>query len=336
MMASCDAGEEAAPDKPRSYDFVVAADGSGDFTSVQAAFDAVKFNQGERTYIYVKNGEYKEVLTLEKNKDNITLIGESKDGVLLTFDNYASKVNPATGEEYGTSGSSSTYIYGDGFYARDITFENSSGPVGQALAVYLGGDRAIFEDCRFLGNQDTVYGGRCRQYFVGCYIEGTTDFIFGPSTAYFESCELYTRGGSAITAASTESYVAFGYIFNHCKISGSGDNITTLGRPWRPFAAVTFMNTEMGGCIKPAGWDNWGDPANEETVRYKEYQNTGPGASTVSRVDWTNYLTPTEATSYTPEKIFKTTYTDPPADDHWVPASTIEEVAQFLTDTSND
>jgi pectinesterase len=329
ILLSCEADDIISEPEP-IYDFVVAQDGTGDFTSVQEAFDAIKFLEEKRTLIFIKKGTYKEVLTLPKAKNNVTIIGEDADEVILTYDNYASKINPENGEEYGTSGSSSTYIYGDNFYACNVTFENSSGPVGQALAIYIGGDKAVFTNCRFVGWQDTMYGGRGRQYFKDCYIEGSTDFIFGPSTAFFENCDLYTKGGSAITAASTEDYVTYGYVFKNCTITGSGSNITTLGRPWRLYAAVAFIKTEMSDAIKPEGWNNWGNPDNELTARYAEYSNSGEGAKTSQRVDWVEFLTPAESLDYTPANVLKTTYSNPPVTDNWNPAVVIEATDELL------
>lgn len=320
--------KEKAENSP-TYDYVVAKDGSGDFESVQEAFDAVKSNQEETTVIFVKNGTYKEVLTLPENKNNISLIGESESEVILTFDNYASKINPETNEEYGTSGSSSTFIHGNGFYAENITFENSAGPVGQALAIYISGDKVVFVNCSFLGWQDTLYAGESRQYFKNCYIEGSTDFIFGPSTTFFDNCELYAKGGSAITAASTEEYVDYGYVFKDSKITGSEDNNTTLGRPWRPFASVAFINTEMSGSIQPRGWDNWGNEDNEETARYVEFNSSGEGATPEQRVDWADQLSEAEAQEYTIENVLGTTYTNPPNTDNWDPRERIEEMKKF-------
>jgi pectinesterase len=330
-MFSCsdsDAGskepDEDTDKEKFTYDIVVAQDGSGDYVTVQEAFDAIPKFKSERTVLFVKNGVYKQVITLEKDKNNVSLIGESVDKVILTYDNYSSKVNPLTNEGYGTSGSSSCFIKGLGFYAKNITFENSSGPVGQALAIYIQGDKAVFTNCKFLGFQDTMYGGDARQYFKDCYIEGSTDFIFGGSTAFFDNCELYTKGGSAITAASTKDYVNFGYVFNQCKITGIGEHITTLGRPWRPYAAVAFINTEMSKAIKPVGWDNWGKTQNESTARYIEYNSTGNGAYPNERVKWMEYITTDQAKLYTMENVLKTTYSNPPIIDNWNPNKLID------------
>ncbi|SHM61057.1 pectinesterase [Chitinophaga jiangningensis] len=301
----------------------VAQDGSGNYTTIQQAFNAVPDNSSNRTVIYIKNGTYKEVLTLASSKKNVTIVGESVNGVKLTYDNYASKINPATGAAYGTSGSSSTFIRAEGFYAVNITFENSSGPVGQALAIYIAGDKAVFNNCRFLGRQDTYYGGNCRQYLKNCYLEGTTDFIFGPSTAVFESCKLYSYGGSAITAASTESYVPYGFVFLKCNISGAAGAKTDLGRPWRPYAAVAYLNTAMTSVINTAGWNNWGNAANESTARYGEYRNNGDGSNIDGRPAWIHRITTAEAAGYTVLNVLKTTYTNPVTTDNWNPGTVI-------------
>lgn len=318
-----DEDPDKSPEEEPEYDYVVAPDNSGDFTSVQEAFDAVPDNSAERIAVYVKNGTYEEVITLDQNKNNVSLIGESVEGVILTYDNYSGKENPDTGETYGTTNSASFFIYGENFYAHNITFENAAGPVGQALAISIrgdyGGDKAVFDNCRFLGHQDTLFGSEGRQYFKDCYIEGTTDFIFGSSTAFFDNCHLHTKGGSAITAASTEAYVAFGYVFSNCKITGTNNHITTLGRPWRPYAAVAYLNTEMSASVKPEGWDNWGNEENEETARYAEYNSTGDGAAPGQRVAWIKFLTDEEAKLYTVENVLKTTYSDPPVVDNWNP-----------------
>ncbi|MBN1127825.1 MAG: hypothetical protein JXA71_02490, partial [Chitinispirillaceae bacterium] len=216
------------------YDMTVAKDGSGSHSTVQAAFNAVPKNSATRTVIYIKNGSYKEKLTLETDRKNVTVIGQSRDNVKLTWDDYSGKV--VNGETIGTSTSRSTYIKAEGFCAVNLSFENSAGPVGQALAIYIGGDKAIFYNCKFLGRQDTYYAGNCRQFIRNCYIEGTTDFMFGPSTTWFDSCQIYSYGGTAITAASTEQYVTYGYVYRYCTISGASGVSTALGRPWRPYA----------------------------------------------------------------------------------------------------
>jgi pectin methylesterase-like acyl-CoA thioesterase len=191
---------------------------------------------------------------------------------------------------------------------KNLTIENNAPQLGQAVALHTEGDRLRFVHCRFLGNQDTIYTGaeRTRLYFSHCYIEGTTDFIFGPSTALFDDCELRSKRNSYITAASTPRGVPFGYVFRRCKLTAApGVTQVYLGRPWRPYGAVAFLHCEMGSHIRPEGWQNWGNPANEQTARYAEYGNTGPGANTEGRVGWSKLLTPEEASGYTPEHLFR-------------------------------
>jgi pectinesterase len=206
----------------------------------------------------------------------------------------------------GTSGSSSFYVYGDDFSAENITFENSSGPVGQAVAIQVIGDKAHFKNCRFLGYQDTLYtyGYSSRQLYENCYIEGTTDFIFGSSTAYFKECEIYCKkGGSYITAASTPESTKYGYIFKDCKITAEEGASYYLGRPWRPYAKTVFINCDLGKHIKPQGWDFWGKESNKETAFYAEYKNLGIGFKPQERVSWSHQLTKDEAEKYTIEEV---------------------------------
>ncbi|MEZ4884004.1 MAG: pectinesterase family protein [Chitinophagales bacterium] len=282
------------------FDFVVAADGSGDFLTVQEAINAVPALRKNRTNIFIKNGVYKEKLVLPSSASNVSFIGEDLEKTILTFDDFAQKKN-RFGEDIGTSGSSSFFIFGDGFSAKNITFENSAGPVGQAVAVRVTGDRAKFENCRFLGFQDTLYlnGKDSRQYYKNCYIEGTVDFIFGASTGVFDSCAIFCKTKGYITAASTLQETKVGYVFRNCKVYGDApEQGVFLGRPWRPYAQTVFLFCELSNIIQPTGWDNWGNPNNEKTAYYAEYGNTGMGAATDERVDWSHILTEEEAKEY--------------------------------------
>ena len=292
------------------YDIVVDANGTGNFKTVQEAFNAVPSLKTTETKIFIKNGVYKEKLELAFDKNNITLIGESREKVVLTYDDYASKPN-GTGGTIGTSGSASFIITGNDFKAKNITFENSSGPVGQAVAVRIDGDRVIFEDCNFLGFQDTLYprADTSRQYYKNCYIEGTTDFIFGASTAVFDQCEIFAKkGGSYLTAANTPQSNLYGFVFLNCKLtSDSGNNTYYLGRPWRNYARTVFLKCEMSSHIKPAGWHNWGKPEAETTSFYAEYQSTGTGANSEARVSWSHQLS---AEKFKKEYSMKAIYKD--------------------------
>lgn len=293
----------------RRYDYVVAKDGSGDFFTVQEAIDAIPdFRKNARTRVYIRNGVYKEKLILPESKINVTFIGEDVEKTILTFDDYAQKKN-VFGENKGTSGSSSFYVYGHDFHAENITFENSAGPVGQAVAIFVAGDRAAFRKCRFLGNQDTMYnyGKNSRQYYEDCYIEGTVDFIFGSSTAYFKNCEIHAkRNGSFITAASTPQGKPFGYVFDHCRITvADGVDKLFLGRPWRPYAQTVFMYCELPAAIVPEGWNDWGKDHLDKTCFYSEYGCSGPGADMSKRVKWSKKLNAKKAAAFSVENVLR-------------------------------
>ena len=285
---------EAVPElKPylRHYDLVVAKDGSGDFFSVQEAIDAVPdFRKGKRTTILVRKGVYKEKIVIPESKMHISLIGE--DGAVLSYDDYAKKLN-RFGEEKGTSGSASCYIYGSDFYAENITFENTAGPVGQAVACLVSADRAYFKKCSFLGFQDTLYTYRkgSRQYYEDCYIQGTVDFIFGWSVAVFNRCHIHSLGKGYVTAPSTDQHQAYGYVFYDCQLTADeGVEKVYLSRPWRPYAKAVFIRCNLGKHITPEGWNNWRNPNNEKTAFFAEYQSTGEGAHLSKRVPYAHLL----------------------------------------------
>ena len=209
-------------------------------------------------------------------------------------------------------------VLGDDFSAENITFQNTSGDHGQALALRSDGDRAVFNHCRMLGWQDTLRVDDGRDYFTNCFIAGRVDFIYGSATAVFDHCEIQSRNGGHVTAANTPKDQPFGFVFMNCRLTGDpqpwvGANgipantnqppMADLGRPWRPYASVTYLNCELGGHIKPEGWNNWRNPTNELTARYAEYNSSGPGANPDKRFKWTKQLTDDEAKNYTIEKI---------------------------------
>jgi pectinesterase len=288
------------------YDFIVDQNGTGDFKTVQEAINHVPDLRKNRTTIFIKTGTYHEKLIIGPTKTNLTLIGENATNTILTFDDYASKKN-IFGEEIGTSGSSSTYVFAEGFIAKNITFENTSGLVGQAVAIRIDGDKVIFDNCRFLGFQDTLYphGENSRQYYRNCYIEGTVDFIFGWSTVIFYHCEIYCKEKGYTTAASTTENTKYGFVFMDCKITGSTpENSFYLGRPWRPFAKTVFINCFLDKQIKSEGWHNWDKPDAEHTAYYAEYNSLGPGAKSSERVPWSHQLSDQDLKNYSIEKIF--------------------------------
>ncbi len=283
----------------KEYDFVVAQDGSGDFRTVQEAIDAVPDFRKQSTRIFIRKGFYREKIIIPDTKHSLTLIGEDKHKTILSFNNFASRKS-ILGDEIGTSGSASIYICPDNFRAENITFENAAGPIGQAVAIIVRSDRASFINCRFLGFQDTLYTHKIgsKQYYNNCYIEGTVDFIFGSSIAYFDECEIYCKQDGYITAASTPEDQTHGYVFYRCEIEGENKNSFYLGRPWRPFAHVVFIECHLGETIKAEGWHNWGKTSNEDSVKYGEYKNEGKGANPLKRVPWSKQLNRNDLQKY--------------------------------------
>lgn len=281
---------------------VVARDGSGDYRTIQEAVESVRAFMDYTVNIYIKAGTYKEKLVVPSWVRNVQFIGEDVNTTVITYDDHAN-IN-----KMGTFRTYSVKVEGTGITFSNLTIENNAAQLGQAVALHTEGDKLKFLNCRFLGNQDTIYTGkeRTRVYFADCYIEGTTDFIFGPSTALFERCTIYSKRDSYVTAASTPADVEYGYVFKDCKLTAApGITKVYLGRPWRPYAATVFMNCELGNHILAAGWHNWKNPDNEKTARYAEYQNRGEGAATAERVSWSRQLTAKEAKQYTLENIFK-------------------------------
>jgi pectinesterase len=280
----------------------VAPDGTGDYRTIQEAVMAVRDFMQVPATIFIKNGTYHEKLLVPLQKTNITLLGESKEGTIITFGDYSGDA-----EKHSTYTSATVRVEGNDFTAENITFENSAGRVGQAVALHVEGDRATFRNCRMLGNQDTLFLAveNSRQYYQDCYIEGTTDFIFGSSTAVFERCTIFSKTNSYITAASTWPRQPFGLVFLNCKLTaGPEAKKVYLGRPWRPNARTVFLNTEMGEHIAPTGWENWGKVSNEATAYYAEFGSIGPGANAKDRVKWSRQLTAREAKQYTLKNIF--------------------------------
>lgn len=285
----------------------VSQDKASKYKTIQAAIDIVPVNNAKPITIYVKAGIYKEVVTVDTRKNNIRLIGEDPLKTVITFNNHRG-IKLANGDTLNTWTCASMFIYADNFEARNITFENNAGfTAGQAVALRIEGNRNAFENCRFVGNQDVLFlsGNGVKQYFKNCYIEGTTDFIFGASTAVFDSCHIHSKKNSHITAASTNSIVPFGFVFLNCKLTADSTiNKVSLGRPWTPTASVTYINCWMDKHIISDGWNNWKNPANETTVRYSEYNSTGPGGNVSGRVKWSRQLSDSDLNKYTLDNIF--------------------------------
>jgi pectinesterase len=287
------------------YVFTVAKDGTGDFKFIQDAIDAMRVFPLAPITLYIKNGVYNEKIELPANNTDVTFIGESVEKTIITFNDYSGRGRTNTFTSYKAK------ISGNRFVAENITFVNAAGPVGQALSLYVDADKAVFKNCRFIGNQDTIYaaGENARQYFLDCYIEGTTDFIFGPSTALFQNCTIKAKADSYITAANTPQGKKFGFVFLNCTITADSTvKKVYLGRPWRAYSNTVFIHSELPAQIAPEGWNNWGNAQNEKTAFYAEYQCTGAGAKVKGRVPWSKQLTDKESKEYTIENILGNSY----------------------------
>ena len=287
----------------RQDTIVVSRDGTGNFRTLQEAIESARAFMDYTVTIYVRNGVYKEKVIVPSWVENIDIIGEDRDKTIITYDDHAN-IN-----KMGTFRTYTVKVEGSDITFKNLTIENNAAQLGQAVALHTEGDRLKFINCRILGNQDTIYTGAkfTRLYFKDCYIDGTTDFIFGPSTALFENCMIHSKRNSYVTAASTPKEAKYGYIFKHCKLTAEpGVDKVYLGRPWRPYAYTLFIECELGKHIVSAGWHNWGKQSNEETARYMEYKNTGEGANASERVAWSKQLTKKEAEAVTVDAIFRT------------------------------
>lgn len=295
--------QEQEQKQEREWDIVVDRNGRGDFRNVQDAVNSIRaFDPAGPTTVFIMDGVYKEKIVIPTHVTGVLFVGESVERTIITWDDHANI------DKMGTFRTYTLLVRGNDITMENLTVENSALPLGQAVALHAEGDRLVFRGCRFLGNQDTVYTGRegCRIYFEDCYIEGTTDFIFGPATCWFERCEIFCKKDSFITAASTPQHIEFGYIFNNCTVRLAKEVTKMyLGRPWRSWAMTLFMNCDLPEGIRPEGWDNWRNPENEKTARYMESGNTGAGAKTDGRAGWARQLTAAEAARYTLENVMK-------------------------------
>ncbi|MDF2189561.1 pectinesterase family protein [Paraflavitalea sp. CAU 1676] len=299
--------------QPTTYpsSFTVAQDGSGQFKTIQEAVNAVRDLSQQQVTIFIKKGVYREKLVVPSWKCRISLLGESKDSTIITHADYSGKtypgVDPYGKDKYSTYTSYTVLIQGNDCTVENLTIENTAGRVGQAVALHVEGDRCIITRCRLLGNQDTLYTATetSRQLYRDCYIEGTTDFIFGEATVVFDRCTIKSLSNSYITAAATTPRQAYGFVFLHCTlIADTAAKKVFLGRPWRPYSKTVFLYTHMSGHINKEGWDNWRNPDNEKTVLYAEYQSEGPGAQPTQRVKWSKQLTAKQAKQFTIMNIF--------------------------------
>ena len=286
---------------------VVAQDGSGDFKTVQQAVDHAPPYGNKRLVIEIRPGTYKERVTVPQDRPRVTFLGSDAATTVITFGIGASQVG-------GTFFSSTVDIEGAQFEAANITFENSYGVGTQAVAVSVHSDKAVFKKCRFIGWQDTLYAASGRQFYKDCFIEGHVDFIFGNAAAVFENCEIHSRGKGYVTAQSRITPDgATGYVFYRCRLTDEHEqNTVFLGRPWRPYARVVYLNCWLGEHIRPEGWNNWDKPQDEKTAYFGEYKSTGPGADKNRRAPWAHELSGSEAAAFLPDAFLK-------GSDNWHP-----------------
>ncbi len=269
-------------------EITVAADGSGDFKTITEALEAIRAYMDYRVTVNIKNGEYNEKVIIPSWIENVDFIGEDPEKTIITYNDYAKLDNMGTFRTY------TMRVDGCNLTFKNLTIRNNAGRVGQAVALHTEGTNITFENCRFLGDQDTLFlaGHDSNLSFEDCYIEGTTDFIFGPATAWFDNCQIHSKADSYITAASTPENVGIGFVFKNCRLTADSEvKKVYLGRPWRPYAYTTFTDCDMDSHITPAGWDNWRNPENEKTARYFESGSKGPGANLKDRAKWSRSLT---------------------------------------------
>jgi pectinesterase len=286
---------------PAAMQVVVAADGSGDFKTIQMAVDHAPFvGPGQRLMVEIRPGTYKERVIVPQDRPGTTFLGTDAATTVITAAMSAKEAG-------GTFLSSTVDVEAPGFEAENVTFENTFGVGSQAVAIKVHSDNAEFRKCRFIGWQDTLYAATGRQRYIDSYISGHVDFIFGNATAVFENCEIHSRGDGFITAHSrTAPDLTTGYAFLHCRLTGENTKSGVyLGRPWRPYSRVVFIDCAMDAHIRAEGWENWHDPNNEHMAWYGEFHSTGPGGSSADRVAWAHQMTSEEAAQFRPEVFLK-------------------------------
>jgi len=285
---------------------IVSPDAGGDFKTLHEAIAAIPDNSALRTFVHVKPGIYDEgQILLPASKKNVTFDGEDPVRTVLRYHFNVQESEPSAARGFTGTG---VVILADNFHASGIGFENVSGNHGQALALRIDADRAVLKNCRITGWQDTLMINKGRMYFKECFISGRVDFIYGSATAVFDECEIMSRNRGHITAANTPQNQPYGFVFLNCRLTwdpapwvninnpndpgSSKPDKADLGRPWRDYACVAFVRCQMGDHINPLGFVTWvGAEQRNQTVRYSEYKNTGPGASTEGRNKWVRQLT---------------------------------------------
>lgn len=285
------------------FNIVVDQNGNGDYTTIQEAINAARSYPVQRINILIKNGVYFEKVKVHAWNTRISLVGESREKTIITYDDFFGRINLGRNSTFYTA---SLLVEANDFYAENLCIKNTAGPVGQAIAVSINADRVHFKNCSIEANQDSLYlsGEGHKNYFQNCHIEGTTDYIFGDATALFEQCTVHSKSDSYITAASTQKNSPFGFVFKNCKLSAEAHiSKAYLGRPWRLYAKTVFIQCEIGKHIVGEGWNNWSKPEAETTTFYAEYQCSGEGFQPEKRVPWSHQLTKAQAKKYTIENI---------------------------------
>lgn len=286
--------------------YTVDCRGGGDFLTVQSCFDALPAKSAEWRTVRIMPGTYREKVTLDVYKDRVRIVGVGgADEVRIVWDDFSGRV--VDGYEMSTYDTWTLSLQADDVILEGLTVENDAGRVGQAVALETRGDRIHIDRCRLVGDQDTFFtkGYVSRIWVTDSWIEGTTDFIFGPSIVLFDRCRIHGKADSFLTAASTTERNLYGYVFRDCRVTAD-DSVERLylGRPWKSTARTVWIRCELPAAICPEGWRDWHDSARKGDVYYAEYRCTGPGSDRRGRVAWSRELTDEEAARYTPEQIF--------------------------------
>jgi pectinesterase len=307
-----------------SPDVKTGVEAVSEFPTIQMAMDHHPFagarSDGKpgRVFIEIAPGIYHERVIVTQNHTNITLLGMGKSPADVVITNSLNAKQAG-----GTFFTETVEVNGTGFQADNITFENTAGNTGQAVAVAVRADRSIFKHCRFLGHQDTLFADYGRQYYVDSYIEGGTDFIFGNAAAVFDHSEIHANARGFLTAQSrTAPDQTTGYVILNSKVTSgiehvagadatvSSKEVTSLGRPWRPYSRVVYIDTELPADLTPQGWNAWGKTPGEPQAFYAEFHSTGPGANPSARVPWSHQLTAAQAWQFKPKAFLA-------GKDHW-------------------
>jgi polygalacturonase len=290
-----------------SRQIVVDINGIADFNTIQKAIDSIPQENNQRVIILIKPGFYNQRVLIGKNKPFITLRGIDAYKTIISYNLNAQLMRPDGVRTYGADCATVVNRGSSDIILENLTIENTFGQHPQALAVKLASERAIMINCRLLGWQDTLMTHSGRQYYINCYIEGGTDFIYGHAQAVFENCLIRSKESSHITAhAATEPNLPTGYVFYNCKVITDDGVSTDLGRPWRPYGRVVYYNCWLDKGVKPFGWDNWRDPNREKTAFFAEFNSSGPGANPTARAKWSYQLTELQAQRFLPENFMKT------------------------------